>query len=138
MANSKQDENVIKPDSENTSQSASVQPLRGSYISTTHTERKMKAFEIFETEMDTLSAFNGIATLFFSLGWGCITCAIGIIINNIIDWGKTANSMPVAIIVVICSLCVFVSILCFSIGIYYLHKKNTQINKIKGESKTIE
>lgn len=133
MVNSQQNEIAAKTTSDST-----FQPIRGSYVSTTHTERRMKAFEIFETEMDTLSAFNGIATLFFSLGWGCITCAIGIIINWIIDWVKTATVMPVGIIVVICSLCAFVSILCFLVGAYYLYKKNSQINKIKEESKTIE
>jgi hypothetical protein len=54
---------------------------QGATINTTYVEREMKAFAVFEAEMQALASLNTQATIFFSVASGLLSFAVGIWTN---------------------------------------------------------
>jgi hypothetical protein len=92
----------------------------GSKTTSIYTERQVRVFAIHEPELDMLSNFNNISTLFFSISTWCLTTAFD-------RWG-TDKEIISYILFGITSLIV---------GVVIWYKKRGITNKIKMESKNI-
>jgi hypothetical protein len=136
MVNSQQNENSFKTDTTSNTQQNGFQFLRGSTILTTHTVRQMKAFEIYENEMESLSLLNWITTLFGALGTGLISFAIGQVVDLVKN--QNMNNSPKETISIVCCICVILAVVCYIIAGISFWKGKSQLNKIKSQCKTIE
>jgi hypothetical protein len=59
----------------------STDSTRGATIRTAYAEREVKAYAIFENEVQTLTMWNTLAGIFMSLGAACLSFAVGIWTN---------------------------------------------------------
>jgi hypothetical protein len=54
---------------------------RGATVKTTYVERQVKAFAVFDHEVEVLSSLNTQSTVFFAVGSAAVSYAIGIWTN---------------------------------------------------------
>ncbi|MGO9991327.1 MAG: hypothetical protein ACLPTF_02285 [Steroidobacteraceae bacterium] len=107
---------------------------RGATITTVYVERQVKAFSVFETELDVLSSLNAQATVFFSVGSAFITYAVGIWTNSsfatqLTPEGKLANEF-------VAPGLVFISIVFYSLAIMAWWKRRRTLGDIRRQSKS--
>lgn len=82
--------------------------------------------------MTTLSVFNTLAIVFFSAGTGLLTFAIGLITDSIIEGELTDYSR--ALVYVVTPLCLVLALLSYSVGIWALRGRSSELERIREES----
>jgi hypothetical protein len=83
---------------------------RGATITTAYVERQVKAYAVFETEVEALSSLNAQTTVFFSIAWSLLSFAVGIwttaiFTDNLSPKALVASQMGAPLLVVLA--CVF-------------------------------
>jgi hypothetical protein len=85
-------------------------PQTGAVVNTTYVPRQMKAFAVYEAELDSLTTQTHTATTFFSVAAALLGYAIGIVTNamfaeKLTPAGELATKVGVPLLVVLA--CVF-------------------------------
>lgn len=118
----------------NPSTSISVDTGRGATILTAYTEREVKAFPIFENELESLSFLNTMTLVFFSVGSAFVSFAIGIWTNAAFADKLTPEGI-VAAKYGAPLLCVL-SLAAYVLGIIAMFSRSSQWAKIKAHATT--
>lgn len=91
-------------------------------------------YHLFETEMRSISAFNGEALRWFSIGSLCLNCIIAIVIG----WGYTDAPLSDFAAFMVHKAVWFIgaiTIASFGFGIWALCQKKNMIDQIKAETR---
>src|SRR4051812_20163887 len=88
-----------------------VSVAAGSHIVTQHTERSMKMYAVFESELRSLSMFNAITAIFGSAGTGLFSFMFGVLANIATDGVQHPDTAHA-----ICWVCGIVGVLCYGIA----------------------
>jgi hypothetical protein len=105
---------------------------RGATILTAYAKREMKAYPIFETELDSIAFLNTLSLVFFSAGSALLSFAIGIWTNAAFSERLTPEAAVLskagapALIVA--------AIVCYVLGERARRSRETEWGKIKGKS----
>ena len=92
-------------------------------------------YHLFDTEMDAVSAFNGQALFWSSLGSLFLNSVIGIIIG----YCFAPQPLPDIGFLMVHRVAPFISVamlICFGAAAYSIFSKNKLVNKIKKETRT--
>jgi len=95
---------------------------RGATITNAYVGREMKAYAVFETEIQTIAFFNTLATIFFSVGAALLSYAIGIWTNLFFVTPPIPAKGEVLADIVAPILCVLAAIF-FILGVWALLSK---------------
>jgi len=115
------------PEQEIANRGGTVRPIYG--------ERRPTMYHLFETEMQSISAFNSEALRWFSIGSLSLNCVIAIIIG----YAFATSPLSEFGFAVLHYGAPFLGILtaaCFGFGIWAVVQKKTLINQIKKETKS--
>lgn len=102
----------------------------GSTVDSVYGKRTMRVYPIYEQEMNTLSHFNTIALIFFSIGSFFLSPLLEIILSNSISLESGNKSSLVIMILVAIAFYIGGSVCLFS--------RHNLIKKIKKESEKID
>lgn len=92
-------------------------------------------FHLFDTEMDSISAFNGQALVWSSLG----SLLLNIVIAILIGYAFTPGPMSEMGALMVYKAAPFIGVLavvCFGGAVYVICRKKALIDKIKRETRT--
>jgi hypothetical protein len=120
-------EATLTPDRAFVNQGGTVRPVYG--------ERRPVMYHLFDTEMRSISGFNGEALRWFSIGSFCLNCVLAIVIDYayatapLSEFGKAVlyKVAPFLGVIVIGS---------FGFAIWALCQKKALIDQIKRETRT--
>jgi hypothetical protein len=107
----------------------------GGTIVPVYGERRPMTYHLFETEMQSISALNGEALRYFSVGAFVLSCTLTIVIGDgfatdpLTDFGKFMLHWGAP-------LSALLAMLCFGLGAYAVSTKAALINQIKKETVT--
>jgi hypothetical protein len=105
---------------------------RGATILTAYAARQVKAYPIFETELDSISFLNTQATIYFSLASALFSFAVGILTNAAFVDTMTA---PGAILAKVIAPLLIVGAICAGLlGRHAFKSRASQWSKIRHES----
>jgi hypothetical protein len=105
----------------------------GGTIKPVYGERRPMTYHLFETEMRSISAFNGEALRYFSLGSFAFSCTL----NIVIGYGFATGPLPAFGQFILhwgLPLTGALGALCFGLGVYALREKATLIKQIESET----
>lgn len=102
----------------------------GSHIVTEHTERTMRLYGVFESELRALSMFNAITAIFTSAGTGLLSFLAGVLI----DAAKDGVEHPEAAHT-ICWVCGVLAVACFSVAFLAFKWRRSALTTIMTESR---
>jgi hypothetical protein len=105
---------------------------KGSTVRTLHMERTMKFYPISESELNSITIFNSVATIFFSLATGLVTFIAGLWGNVVVAGTITAESK--AIVGIVSIVCGILAAACGAIGLWGWRSRNSEFRKISDES----
>ena len=109
-----------------------TEPPAGATFRTLHVERAVRIYPIQEGELKNISAMNGLALIFFSIGSGLATFALGLITDAAIEGSLTDSAR--ALVTVVVPMCVVLALGAFGIGIWALRTKSSDLKRIQEES----
>jgi len=112
----------------------SVDVPRGAIITTAYAERKVRVLAVLESEVHSISAFNTLATTFFSIGSALISIAIGIWANGAFAEKLTPEGIVLSKFV--SPLLCFLAILMYAIAIWAVRSRRNKLDVIRTESKS--
>ena len=110
---------------------------KGSRINPRHMERLMRQYPVLESELDSISTHNGLASLFSTLGVGLGTFALGIWADAIFAITKEPSSPPSPAVYFVCTVCGAVALVCLGAWFYCWSGKRAEIRRIKEGSSEI-
>jgi hypothetical protein len=105
---------------------------RGATIYTSYATRQVKAYPVFETEIESFNLFNALTLAGFSIGSACIAFAVGIWTNAAFT-DKLTPEATIASKIVGPALLVFAA-LAFVFGFWAKRQRTTTWEQIKRES----
>ena len=110
----------------------STETSRGATIYTSYATRQVKAYPVFESEIETFNLFNTLTLAAFAIGAAFIAYAMGIWTNaafaeNLSPTGVLATKLVAPI------LCVL-ALISFGLGVWARHRRATTWAQIKRES----
>jgi hypothetical protein len=106
----------------------------GSYVVTKHTEREMKLYGVYESELRTIAILNGITALFASLGTGLVAFAAG----QVVDLAKsTASPAGQNLVVTVCWVSGILAVACYAIAGLAFWYKHSEVSEIKSKSRPV-
>jgi len=92
-------------------------------------------FHLFDTEMDSISAFNGQALVWSSLGSLLLNIVIAILIGYVFATDQMSE-MGKLMVYKVAPFIGVLSLICFGGAIYVICRKRALIDKIKQETRT--
>jgi len=107
----------------------------GGTVRPVYGERRPVMFHLFDTEMDSISAFNGQALVWSSLG----SLLLNIVAAILIGYAFVSGPMSEMGLLMVYKVAPFVgvlSLICFAGAIYVICRKKTLIAKIRRETRT--
>jgi hypothetical protein len=104
----------------------------GAFIKTAYLEREVKAYAVFETEVEALSSFNAQTTVYFSVASSLLAFAIGIWTTALFT-DKLSPEASVACRIV-GPLLIVLSLIGFWLAISSSKKRQSTIATIKAQS----
>ena len=97
-----------------------------------YTERQVKAYPIFESELESLSFLNTMTLVFFSVGSATISFAVGIWTNATFAEKMTPEGVVASIYGA--PVLLVAAAICYGLGGLALYSRRQQWSKIKTES----
>lgn len=110
---------------------------RGGTVRPVYGERRPIMYHLFETEMESISAFNGEALRWFSIGSLCLNCVIAILIGYAFVTSPLSEFGALVLYYAAPFLGV-VTIASFGFGMWAILTKKGLIEHIKTETRTQE
>lgn len=117
-----------------TNQQVYSDSARGATVRTTYVEREMKAWAVFDTEVEALSSLNTQATVFFSVASGLLSFAVGIWISAVFTEQLTPAGM-LATSIAAPTLCVL-ALVFFGLAIGAWWKRRSTLAVIRQQSRS--
>lgn len=111
----------------------STQTTRGATIRTAYAEREVKAYAIFENEVQTLTMWNTLAGISTALGTAALSFAVGIWTNAAFAEKLTPEGIVVSKFVAP-ALCI-VAAVGYGLAIWAIKSRGKTWNAVKTESK---
>ena len=93
-------------------------------------------YAIYESEMDSISGWNEISTVGYTLAGACASFAIGIWVQNCMD--PTANPFGKALVTLGIPGGLFLGAVCALIAWRFGKKRDNELNRIKSESRAVQ
>lgn len=106
----------------------------GSTINPVYGERRPMTYNLFETEVQSISALNGEALRYFSVGGFVLSCVLNIIVGYGFAGSNPLSEIGKIMLYDGAPLLGLLSALCFGLGSYAIHAKTTIVNQIKSET----
>ena len=100
---------------------------RGATVTTTYARRTMRAFAVYELEMEQLASTNSTATFFFTSAG----VALGYVADSLPKALSTAGSSmkePISFLII--------AGFCIVVGVWNWRKRRTILDTIRGQSQT--
>jgi hypothetical protein len=110
----------------------STESPRGATVKTTYVERQVKAFAVFDTEVDVLSSLNAQATVFFSVASAALSFAVSIWANAAF-YSELTPAGQIASHIVAPALLV-VAVLFVGLGVHAWTRRTSTVNAIRQQS----
>ena len=110
----------------------STQSPGGATVKTTYVERQVRAFAVFETEVDALSSLNAQATVFFSVASATLSFAVGIWTNA----AFSSNPTPEATIAsrMVAPVIALISVIFIFLGVHAWNRRTSVVTSIREQS----
>ena len=105
---------------------------RGAVFHTHHMGRSMKAYPVYENELNTFGLLNTLALAFFSLGSGFASFGVGLLVDA--AFAKDLSDLSEVLIKVMVPVCGILAILFFLGGIWALLTRRSEVKRVKSES----
>lgn len=115
------------------STTGTVKTARGSYITTQHTERKMKLCGVYESELRAIGLFNTISAGAASLGTGLISFAGA----QWLELRKDPKADNADVIQAAITFCIAGCVLCFVIAGVATYFRRSEVSRILNDSKPV-
>ena len=106
---------------------------RGSVTHTISSERGMRGYEVFDTELDTISHSSNMAALFFSLSGLLLSACLGAL-SELLTATNLSHREELQLWTILGILAVLALVFAGLGGHQFLHKRS-QIDKIRKESR---
>lgn len=107
---------------------------RGSYVTTVHTGRRMKAYCVYERELQLVSQLNDMATTNFSLCGSFFAFGLSAIFGAVMQGLATLSQFSAGALVVTCIVCFAGAAYFGRQGVKLRRAKADLFNEIKSES----
>jgi hypothetical protein len=105
---------------------------RGAFIETAYVERAVRAYAVYEHEVDSISRLNGLSSIFFSLSASLVSIAAGVWVNAaFVD--KLGAEGRILCWVIAPALCLF-SVIFSGLGYWAVRSRRTVWGDIKQQS----
>ena len=106
----------------------------GATITTAYAGRNVRVFAVLESELHTLTFFNLLSTVFFSIGASLASIAIGVWVSasftgKLTPEGAVLKAFGAPVLVVL-------AVVSFGIGIWAMHSKKSSLTTIREQSST--
>jgi RsiW-degrading membrane proteinase PrsW (M82 family) len=113
--------------------SISTDTSRGATIRTAYVEREVKAYAIFENEIQTITMSNTLASVFWAVGIASLSFAVGIWTNaEFVE--KLTPEGSILSHVIAPALCV-VTVICWALAVWAMCPRRGTWTAVRSESK---
>lgn len=113
----------------------STEVPRGATISTAYAERQVKAYAVLESEIKTISFFNTLATVAFSVGAAFISTAAGIWTNAAFVTDKILPPEGAILAKFVGPTLCVLALIAFALGGWAIHSRRSVWAAISQQSK---
>lgn len=110
----------------------STDSTRGATIYTAYTDRKVRAYPVFENEIKTFNLFNTLATIAIAIGSSFLSFAVGILTNAMFVEDVTAAGEIMSRVVA--PVLGILAVVAFILSVWAAKSRGTTWDTIKNES----
>ena len=109
-----------------------TQPPEGTRFRTLHVQRTLRVYPIEEGELRILSSMNSLALIFFSVGSGLLTFAVGLIADGILEGELTQSART--LLQVVAPMCGVLAFGSYAVGVWALRNRRSELNRIEEQT----